>query len=153
MSTDQPQKIRVTKKFTFDMAHALYGYDGPCKNIHGHTYHLSITLSGYTIQNSEHVKLGMVIDFGDLKQIVKQYIIEKFDHALVLNKEAPYSKSEIISSEFEKVILVDYQPTCENLMLYFVSELKDKFSDKIELTAVRLEETPTSYSEWRLEDN
>lgn len=146
-------KIRVTKCFTFDMAHALYGYDGPCKNIHGHTYHLDITLLGQPIEDIEHVKLGMVIDFGDLKSIVQKFIIQVFDHALVLNEEAPYSKSEVISNEFEKVILVPFQPTCENLLLHFVDILKDKFSTKTQLFSITLKETPTSSASWFLIDN
>ncbi len=146
-------KIRVSKCFTFDMAHALYGYDGPCKNIHGHTYHLDITLLGQPIEDIEHVKLGMVIDFGDLKSIVQKFIIEIFDHALVLNEEAPYSKSEVISNEFEKVILVPFQPTCENLLLHFVDILKDKFSTKTQLFSIILKETPTSSASWFLSDN
>jgi 6-pyruvoyltetrahydropterin/6-carboxytetrahydropterin synthase len=147
------QKVRVTKKFTFDMAHALYGYDGPCKNIHGHTYHLSVTLIGTPIQDNGDVKLGMVVDFGDLKKIVKDNIVEKYDHSLVLNKDAPYSKSEVISNEFEKVILVPYQPTCENLLLSFVEKLKPLFADKQTLVSIRLEETPTSFAEWNVGDN
>jgi 6-pyruvoyltetrahydropterin/6-carboxytetrahydropterin synthase len=147
------QKVRVTKKFTFDMAHALYGYDGPCKNIHGHTYHLSVTLIGTPIQDNGDVKLGMVVDFGDLKKIVKDNILEKYDHSLVLNKDAPYSKSEVIANEFEKVILVPYQPTCENLLLSFVEKLKPLFADKQTLVSIRLEETPTSFAEWNVGDN
>ncbi|HRI32766.1 MAG TPA: 6-carboxytetrahydropterin synthase [Saprospiraceae bacterium] len=146
-------KIRITKKFSFDMAHALYGYDGPCKNIHGHTYHLSITLIGKPIEDIKKAKLGMVIDFGDLKDLVHKHIIQVFDHALVLNQEAPYSKSEVISNEFEKVILVPYQPTCENLLLDFVDRLSDKFSISTPIFSIRLEETPTSFAEWFLEDN
>lgn len=147
------QRVRVTKRFTIDMAHALFGYDGPCKNIHGHTYHLSVTLIGSPIQNSEDVKLGMVIDFGDLKKIVKATILDQFDHALVLNEAAPYSKSEVITSEFEKVMLVPYQPTCENLLLHFVELMKDHFSTEPSLVSIRLEETPTSYAEWNASDN
>jgi 6-pyruvoyltetrahydropterin/6-carboxytetrahydropterin synthase len=147
------QKVRVTKKFTFDMAHALYGYDGPCKNIHGHTYHLSVTLIGTPIQDNGDVKLGMVVDFGDLKKIVKDNILEIYDHALVLNEDAPYSKSEVISNEFEKVILVPYQPTCENLLLSFVEKLKPLFSKEMALVSIRLEETPTSFAEWNVGDN
>jgi len=147
------QKIRVTKKFTFDMAHALYGYDGPCKNIHGHTYHLSVTLLGTPILDDTHVKLGMVVDFSDLKKIVNDNILDEYDHALVLNQEAPYSKSEVISNEFEKVILVPYQPTCENLLLHFVDTLKDLFPVEMSLVSIRLEETPTSYAEWNVGDN
>jgi 6-pyruvoyltetrahydropterin/6-carboxytetrahydropterin synthase len=147
------QKVRVTKKFTFDMAHALYGYDGPCKNIHGHTYHLSVTLMGTPIMDSSDVKLGMVVDFGDLKAIVKDTILNTYDHALVLNEDAPYSKSEVISNEFEKVILVPYQPTCENLLLSFVEKLKPLFPMNNQLISIRLEETPTSFAEWNVSDN
>ncbi|GBL34833.1 6-carboxy-5,6,7,8-tetrahydropterin synthase [Filimonas sp.] len=147
------QKVRVTKKFSFDMAHALYGYDGPCKNIHGHTYHLSVTLIGTPLQDASNVKLGMVVDFGDLKKIVKELILDSYDHALVLNEEAPYSKSEVISNEFEKVILVPYQPTCENLLLHFVSILKDCFPTEMKLVSIRLEETPSSFAEWDQGDN
>lgn len=153
MSDLNKQYIRVTKKFTFDMAHALDGYDGPCKNIHGHTYTLSVTLKGKVIENNTNPKNGMVIDFGDLKKIVKQAILDKYDHALVLNENASYSKSEVISNEFEKVILAPYQPTCENLLLDFVSKLKLLFNNDIKLVSVKLEETPSSFAEWNLEDN
>ena len=147
------QIVRVTKKFTFDMAHALYGYDGPCKNIHGHTYHSSVTLIGTPIQNNADVKLGMVIDFGELKGIVKKQIIDIYDHALVLNEEAPYSKSDVITNEFEKVILVPFQPTCENLLLHFVHSIQSLFPEHIQLISIRLEETPTSFAEWFRQDN
>jgi 6-pyruvoyltetrahydropterin/6-carboxytetrahydropterin synthase len=135
------------------MAHALFGYDGPCKNIHGHTYHLSVTLIGTPIQDNSDVKLGMVIDFGDLKKVVKETILDKFDHALVLNESAPYSKSEVITSEFEKVMLVPYQPTCENLLLHFVELMQGHFNNEPDLVSIRLEETPTSYAEWNVSDN
>lgn len=144
--------VRVSKRFSFDMAHALYGYDGPCKNIHGHTYHLSVTLLGQPIQNSDDVKLGMVIDFSDLKRIVNEQILNTYDHALVINKEAPYSKNDLLFKEFEKVILVDYQPTCENLLLHYVELIQAALPTVYTLVSVRLEETPTSYAEWLLSD-
>lgn len=153
MSNANKQYIRVTKKFTFDMAHALDGYDGPCKNIHGHTYTLSVTLKGKVIENNMNPKNGMVIDFGDLKKIVKETILDTYDHALVLNENASYSKSEVISNEFEKVILAPYQPTCENLLLHFVSILNLLFKDDIKLVSVKLEETQSSFAEWNLGDN
>jgi 6-pyruvoyltetrahydropterin/6-carboxytetrahydropterin synthase len=134
------------------MAHALYGYDGPCKNIHGHTYHLSVTLLGQPIQNSDDVKLGMVIDFSDLKRIVNEQILNTYDHALVINKDAPYSKNDLLFKEFEKVILVDYQPTCENLLLHYVQLIQAALPTVYTLVSVRLEETPTSYAEWLLSD-
>ena len=62
--------IRITKQFNFETGHALYGYDGKCRNVHGHSYKLSVTVIGKPITDTSHVKLGMVIDFGDLKNMV-----------------------------------------------------------------------------------
>ncbi len=146
-------KIRVTKRFVIDMAHALFGYDGPCKNIHGHTYHLAVTVIGHVDKDINSPKLGMVVDFTDLKNLVNAEIIDVFDHALVLNREAPYTKNELITHEFEKVILTDYQPSCENLLLDFKNKIINKLPQQITLCSVRLEETPTSYAEWLASDN
>ena len=63
--------IRITKQFNFETGHALYGYDGKCTNVHGHSYKLSVTVIGKPIEDTCNVKYGMVIDFGDLKKIVK----------------------------------------------------------------------------------
>jgi len=81
-------KIRLTKEFNFEMAHALWNYDGLCKNIHGHSYKLLVTVIGEAITDKKNPKLGMVMDFSDLKQIVKKEITEKYDHSIVLSKDA-----------------------------------------------------------------
>ncbi|MCO4780523.1 MAG: 6-pyruvoyl tetrahydropterin synthase family protein, partial [Flavobacteriaceae bacterium] len=65
-------KIRITKQFSFETGHALFGYDGKCRNVHGHSYKLSVTVIGSPIEEKGAVKLGMVIDFSDLKKIVKE---------------------------------------------------------------------------------
>ena len=145
--------VRVTKKFTIDMAHALYGYDGPCKNIHGHTYHLSVTVIGKVEQRAGSPKQGMVVDFTDFKKIVNEKVVNIFDHALVLNEHAPYTKNDLLRNEFEKVILTDYQPSCENLLLAFKNSIQNALPDNIRLFSVRLDETPSSYAEWVLTDN
>ena len=75
--------IRITKQFTFETGHALYGYDGKCRNVHGHSYKLHVTVIGKPISDANHVKFGMVIDFSDLKEIVKEEIVSVFDHATV----------------------------------------------------------------------
>ena len=67
--------IRITKRFSFETGHALYGYDGKCRNVHGHSYKLFVTVIGHPISDTTHVKLGMVIDFSDLKVIVKNKIL------------------------------------------------------------------------------
>ena len=85
-------KIRITKKFRFEAAHALYGYDGKCKNIHGHNYKLFVTVIGVPVNDNSNAKEGMVMDFGDLKKIVNTQIIEKFDHSVIFNKNSPHKE-------------------------------------------------------------
>ena len=147
------QNIRVTKKFTFDMAHALYGYDGPCKNIHGHTYTLSVTLIGKVINDNLNPKNGMVIDFTDFKKVVKDNVIDVFDHSLVLNLNSPHAQLNDLNNNFEKINYVPYQPSCENLIVDFLERIKFKFPDNILVKNLKLEETPTSFAEWFLDDN
>ncbi len=64
-------RIRISKEFQFEMAHALYGYNGPCKNIHGHSYKLCVCVIGDVIKDETNAKNGMVMDFSDLKKIVQ----------------------------------------------------------------------------------
>jgi 6-pyruvoyltetrahydropterin/6-carboxytetrahydropterin synthase len=146
-------KIRITKEFRFEMAHALLGYDGMCSNIHGHSYQLSVTLIGTPSNKSSDPKNGMVIDFGELKAIVKKEIIEKFDHALVLNDATP-DKNKITSIPlFKRVAFVPYQPTCENMLSDFAQRISKCLSKKIKLHSLRLRETNDSFAEWCAEDN
>ena len=146
------ENIRVTKKFMFDMAHALYGHDGTCANIHGHTYHLAVTIFGVPLQESESPKNGMVIDFGDLKKIVQREVIDRFYHALVLNENSPHSKVEVLHQQFNKIILVPFQPSCENMLIEIKNTLVHFFNVH-QLISLRLDETPTSFAEWHLSDN
>jgi len=146
-------KIRITKEFSFDMAHALLNYDGLCKNIHGHTYKLSVTLIGSPIELQNDPKLGMVFDFADLKSIVKQPIVDVFDHSLVLHEKHPAVVAMNHINEKGKLIVLPFQPTCENLVLHFVELIKDKLPKGITLFSLRLHETPTSYAEWCSDDN
>jgi len=145
-------KIRVTKIFRFEMAHALWGYDGLCKNIHGHSYILKVTVTGEPISDPDDIKLGMVIDFGDLKRIVNRHIVDVYDHALVLSKKAPVERFADIDEMFDRKIWCDYQPTAENLVIHYAGILKEHLPPTIRLHSLRLYETATSYAEWFEED-
>lgn len=144
-------KIRLTKEFGFEMSHALHGYDGLCKNIHGHSYKMFVTVKGTPINDINSPKNGMVMDFTDLKAIVKEDIIDSFDHALVLYKGSELLKS--IKESDTKLVVLDYQPTCENFLIDFVNKINSRLSKDIELVSIRLHETATSYAEWFAEDN
>ena len=143
--------IRITKEFKFEMAHALHGYDGLCKNIHGHSYKLWVTVKGEVRNENGHTKDGMVIDFAELKEIVKPEIIDKYDHSLVLNANSPHASIDL--SSFEKVFHLPYQPTSENLVMDFATIIQSKMTKRITLCKVVLSETATSFAEWNLEDN
>ena len=77
--------IRITKIFNFETAHVLYNYDGKCKNMHGHSYKLFVTVKGAPIADSSHPKNGMVVDFSDIKKIVQEEIISQWDHGVLVN--------------------------------------------------------------------
>ena len=124
--------IRITKKFDFETGHALYGYDGKCKNIHGHSYKLFVTVQGTPITDNSHVKYGMVIDFTDLKKIVKEEIVDKFDHATVFNKNTPHLElATLLSERNHDVILVDYQPTTEMMVIDFAEKISKRLPENI----------------------
>ena len=147
-------KIRVTKSFNFETAHALYGYDGKCKNIHGHSYKLFVTVKGTPIQDNSNPKFGMVIDFGDIKKIVKSEVVDRFDHAILLNVNSPHKElGENLMEEGHKVIFTEYQPSCENMLINMVELIRPKLNSSVELQSIRLHETETSYAEWLAEDN
>ncbi|NLD46595.1 MAG: 6-carboxytetrahydropterin synthase QueD [Clostridiaceae bacterium] len=114
-------KVSVSKVFTFDSAHHLNEYNGKCKNIHGHTYKLEITVKGYPDKN------GLVVDFHDLNDIVENEVLSKIDH-LYLND------------------LFDFNPTCEMIGLWIWEEVKKRITNmECSLEKLVLWETPTSF--------
>ncbi len=146
--------IRITKQFSFETGHALYGYDGKCRNIHGHSYKLFVTVIGLPIHDTKNVKYGMVIDFSDLKKIVKEEIVDVFDHATVFNKNTPHVElARELKNRGHDVLLVDYQPTSEMMVIDFAEKIENRLPNNIRLHSLKLQETATSYAEWFASDN
>jgi len=146
--------IRITKQFSFEAGHALYGYDGKCKNLHGHSYHLFVTVIGTPIKDTANVKFGMVIDFGDLKKIVKEEIVDVFDHTMIFNKNTPHlDLANDLKEQGHNVILTDYQPTTEMMVIDFAEKIKSRLPENIKLHSIKLQETATSFAEWYASDN
>ena len=146
--------IRITKRFSFETGHALYGYDGKCRNVHGHSYKLFVTVIGHPISDTTHVKLGMVIDFSDLKVIVKNKIVDVFDHATVFNKNTPHVElAKELSDRGHNVLLVDYQPTSEMMIIDFANVIKQELPSHIKLHSLKLQETDSCYAQWFASDN
>ena len=145
--------IRVTKEFGFEMAHALWGYDGPCKNVHGHSYKLFVTLCGTPVDEPGNPKNGMVIDFGDLKKLVKKNVVDVFDHTVLVSSQEAGTRLDSLRSMFGNVVVVDYQPTCENLVSDIARRIEPHLTDGLKLHSLKLYETATSFAEWFKSDN
>lgn len=114
--------VCITRVFTFDSAHMLKEHDGKCKFLHGHTYKLEVTIKGNINKN------GMVIDFKELKIMVKENVVDYVDHRY-LNE------------------LFDFNPTCEMIILWIWEKLKDKIKVMgCYLEKIVLWETPTCFA-------
>jgi 6-pyruvoyltetrahydropterin/6-carboxytetrahydropterin synthase len=145
--------IRVTREFTFEMAHVLWNYDGPCRNVHGHSYRLFVTISGMPVNDITNPKNGMVMDFTDLKKIVLKEVVDVFDHAVAVSKDFDRDKMEMLGKTFGNTVVVDYQPTCENLVADFAKRIGNQMPAGISLHSLKLYETAKSYAEWYASEN
>ena len=145
--------IRITKIFTFETAHVLYNYDGKCKNMHGHSYKLFVTVKGKPVNDLDNPKNGMVVDFGDIKKIVNEEVVDIWDHAVLINANSPHKE---LGNELEgrghKVIYCGFQPTCENMLYDIAAKVQAKLPSDISLAYLKLHETENSYGEWFAED-
>jgi 6-pyruvoyltetrahydropterin/6-carboxytetrahydropterin synthase len=146
-------RLRVTKSFSFEMAHALWNYDGPCRNIHGHSYKLMVTILGEASRDASSTKLGMVMDFSDLKKIVNEKVVDVFDHSVVISSRASQPEVDRVEQMFEKYYVVDYQPTCENLVSDMAGRIHSSLPANVSLFSLKLIETETSWAEWYASDN
>ncbi len=130
----------------FDAAHFLYGYDGKCRNIHGHRWIIEVKIIGEELQK-EGVQRDMLIDFGDLKREVKS-LADFYDHSLIYEKNS--LKEKTLSSLQEEnfcLIEVPFRPTAENFAKMFFDTLKDKGLKISEVTVYETPENCAVYSE------
>lgn len=134
----------ITKQFTFEMAHALMGYPGKCQNIHGHSYKMEVTVTGQPQPES-----GMVIDFKLLKDIVYKTVVDQFDHHLVLNQQVDEELIHAVQKNFERVKLLPFQPSTENLLNHFATLIQAQLPSNVQLYSIKLQETEQSWAEWR----
>ncbi|OCX56028.1 6-carboxytetrahydropterin synthase QueD [Lysinibacillus sp. AR18-8] len=125
------KRVLISKEFTFDAAHHLHHYEGKCKNLHGHTYRAILGLSGYTDER------GLMIDFGDIKEIWKRKIEIHLDHRY-LNETLP-----LMNTTAENIVVWIYEKLTEALL--------DEGYNGVRVEFIRLYETPTSYAEARRE--
>ncbi len=140
--------FRVSKEFSFDMAHLLDGHDGKCQNLHGHTYKLQVEVCGDLVESG--AKKGMVIDFTDVKAVVKEEILEPMDHAFIFDQTSEReSKIATLLKELNsKTFALPHRSTAEEMARFIFKKLQKR----LPISAVRLWETPTSFCEYRSEN-
>ena len=142
--------LRLTKIFHFEMAHAIHGYQGACKNIHGHSYELHVTLGTVEIQKEYIPMPGFIIDFKQIKNLVNTAIIEKFDHSLILS--TAYLSDHPTNNIHDNLIIWEVEPGAENILLYMQDVLNSRLPSDIKLIQIKLYETKDSFAEWIADD-
>lgn len=136
--------IRLTKEFSFEMAHAIDAYEGKCRELHGHSYRLWVCVEGKKQQND-----GMVLDFHILSTIVKENITENYDHSLMLQKtKENRDVIEVLKKRFQRLHIVEFIPTTENILQHFALLIKEKLPPTVRLYSLKLQETDSSFAEW-----
>ena len=128
------------------MAHAIDGYDGACKDIHGHSYELHISISSFHDDEGFIPAPGFVTDFKEIKKLVKRIIVDYFDHKMILSNSF-LAKNPSFSSQ-ENLITWNIEPTAENILIYIRKLLQQKLPAELRLGKIKLYETKDSYAEW-----
>lgn len=137
--------ITLTKIFRFETAHAIYGYSGACANIHGHSYELHVTVAGIRQNENFIAGTGIIMDFKELKKLVRELVIRKFDHQLVLSKNYLNANKGIPS---DALLIFPCEPTAENMLIFIREELIKSLPGDIKLISLKLYESRDSYAEW-----
>jgi 6-pyruvoyltetrahydropterin/6-carboxytetrahydropterin synthase len=145
--------LRLSRVFYFDMAHVLLNYHGKCKNIHGHTYRLEVTVKGAPCNDETSPMKGMLIDFSDFKKLIQGNLISVWDHALMIHQGSDPVLLDALKSNYEKIIITPFQPTTENMICEMASIIKELLPSHLQLFCLRLYETEKSYAEWHASEN
>ena len=135
--------ITVTKTVKFDAAHVLTNHQGLCKNLHGHTYRVDVSVT-----QPEGDDRDMVIDFKDLKGLATEVICDRFDHAFIYNTASVGEReiAAVVEKNGMRTVAIPFRSTAENLAKMFYGELKSRIPG---LSAVKVWETAESCAEYK----
>jgi 6-pyruvoyltetrahydropterin/6-carboxytetrahydropterin synthase len=142
--------LTLTKTFHFEMAHAIHGYLGACRNVHGHSYELHVSVTAEKKSDCYIPAPGFIIDFKEIKKLVTSNVVKKLDHQLVLSK--PYLAEHPSLSLQQNLVTWEVEPTAENLLLFVQKVLSKELPPGTRLHYLKLYETKDSYAEW-INDN
>lgn len=138
--------ISITKLFRFETAHAIHQYAGSCKNIHGHSYELHVTVKAKQSSDGYVQGLGIIFDFKELKALVQLHVVKLLDHKLLLSSAyLAENKNEFSQDE---LFIFEAEPTAENILLFARDQIRNSLPDHVQLHSLTLWETHDSYAEW-----
>jgi len=145
------KKIEITRKLEFDAGHRIPHHDGHCRHVHGHRYVIEVALMGTVLNHQGHGDDGMVLDFGDIKKITNEAIVEQWDHAFLVAKEDVTLVNFLATIPGHKTVVLNSIPTVENLAQEAFATLapifKDRLSGRLNLSRLRLYETPNCWAD------
>lgn len=139
--------LYVTKIFRFETAHAIHGYNGQCKNIHGHSYILHVTVANAQSNHDYLPSPGFIYDFKELKHLVNKWVIQQFDHRLVVSEA--FVNEHAAVRNLENLSIWEMEPTAENILLFVRNTLQKNLPGNVVLQKLKLYETGDSYAEWQ----
>lgn len=143
--------LTITRKVEFDTGHRIPDHSSQCRNLHGHRYTLLITLTGEVVDKEGESDNGMIMDFGDIKALANQYLVDLWDHAFIVYEKDTAVRQFLESMPNHKTVVIDRVPTVENLAKIAFDLLKDVYHDRygraLSLTKVTLYETPNCWAE------
>ncbi len=134
--------ISCTRKISFDAGHRVVGHGGKCKDLHGHRYTIEATFETEILDD-----LGMVIDFGDIKEILGTWIDKNWDHTMILSRDDKELGENIARITNQQIYYIDSNPTAENIALYLINKICPQIfaNTKLKCKKIKLHETPNCF--------
>ncbi|MEB0140949.1 MULTISPECIES: 6-carboxytetrahydropterin synthase QueD [unclassified Undibacterium] len=143
--------LTITRKMEFDAGHRIPDHSSQCRNLHGHRYTLQITLTGEVVQQDGESDNGMIMDFGDIKALANEHLVNLWDHSFIVYEKDYLIKNFLDQLPGHKTVVIDRVPTVENLAKIAFDILKpvyhDRYGRSLALTKVTLYETPNCWAE------
>jgi len=143
--------ISITRRLEFDSGHRIPNHEGQCRHLHGHRYAIEVTLTGGVADHPGKADDGMVLDFGDIKRLTNQHVVEPWDHAFSVAEEDIGIVDFLNSLPNHKTVVMEHVPTIENLASAAFALLEPVFAKafdgRLQLSSLRLYETPNCWAD------
>jgi len=148
--------MRITRRLEFDAGHRIPDHASQCRHLHGHRYAIEVTLSGDIIDAAGQAVNGMVMDFGEVKTIAREHVVDRWDHAFLVYRGDSVVTAFLAGIPDHKTVVLDTVPTAEHLAREAFRILdpvyRDTYQNRLQLERVRLYETPNCWADATRDD-